>query len=1340
MANIYSVKDGNEYHFDDPNAWQGGVVPGPSDFAYIDHQFTQINSGSGIHHWTGTVPSIRVDSTQYLSDSGSFYTYLTPGAQEVKIDYDSKDAYYLYSCSIDQSYQTWEPHDSGSYVGIIRNDSQVYSSPTTIYLSGSASWHVRGMSVRDAARFIMKDQATLYLDSTTGDSYVNVEDATFKALGEVTCAITGSTRRNSSFINVNGHNGQRVLVSGSSDPRSATKTSTTVSIGSSSIPVTDSSNFEKGDIISLYTIDDTRIQTTPHGNNLYDAQHFRETGSVFPYEWREKYKDEDDTVEVVGKSGNNLHIKKLFGKEGEVLESNNQETRGSFQRKHKKVSKKFTGLKTSITVRSGHNSFKAGDILSVNGNSYTVLEAASKLIPNKELDFSQGAGLEDFFIDEMIGSASLNDAYKVNSHMKSGSYLSQDYDEIGTQSYYRSFYLKGIRLRDAKITLSGSLFDESGSFSTNSMLGISFGDEVYVRDRVLPFYDRHEYARESFIGFYGDYLRYGRMSNDVSYVNVNTSDELASESPRTNSFTVSIDRLGDTTDYYLNDRFLSSYSSVNTISDIGLHFRYHLARASKLIVEEYVQVLLLDTSDSISVGSKIYEGGLLVDHPQSQSIVKIASTVRDMRGYRDLAAEYAQGNLSGSIVPLYWSNQGNYTYYRNSSTGNEYGRTDGMLKSHGHSYRFRTLSSGDQSFELNLGEQTTFDAIGISHEYAYNNAYLKGFGIEVSNDGHTWTVVKPQADDLRLGTFGAAGHRIHHITQTSAKFLRIRVNGGSASSNNYISKLSIYNFNNRGASVELSNASDFPVGSKLAFVYPNGHSNIGYSYHKSGGAINNYIGGSIDESDILGGPFTYYTVTARSGNVVTLDRHIENEYLTPDALVVKLDRPLKVTTAGRYPLGMIYGNTGNGVRSIEFYNVEALSLGNNSREQNYFYISTPAGRTAVINCAFNYLYPDSNATYQAGTSWKNNVTINSAHQNWTSYRYHSDQNVHGEISSAYYSSNHLGNGFGIWYTGNIFCADRRHQLNHISTLEAYSSKSVYRGNYILSKDYFINDIGQYRSGISSYLLDMYSNTINQNTGYNRWSPTAMDVFLSKNRVEFPQPYPPVKDNNFYYTGNTGMFNTRKVGSIQGESFLVPNDPLKGGKSHLSDADMRSITKRLDSNEFDVNAIHLRRHTPTIFRTTFDVSTAQEVRAYVTLDYYTDFFHQINQYNSSNSIIRLVLIGPNKRTITVRELPYQMEYGKFVFDHTFNALPGVHELALLKYTYPYGERILTYRDSNCIIKGEDPSNIQILYNGFLDHLLLLDPDKAKVSLPHKQGTVAFENNPNRTTVKFRKIKF
>ena len=66
MATINSVTNGGEYHFDDPNAWSGGVVPGKGDVAVIQHTFTRINSGSGYHFWNGVKDKIVVDSVSNL--------------------------------------------------------------------------------------------------------------------------------------------------------------------------------------------------------------------------------------------------------------------------------------------------------------------------------------------------------------------------------------------------------------------------------------------------------------------------------------------------------------------------------------------------------------------------------------------------------------------------------------------------------------------------------------------------------------------------------------------------------------------------------------------------------------------------------------------------------------------------------------------------------------------------------------------------------------------------------------------------------------------------------------------------------------------------------------------------------------------------------------------------------------------------------------------------------------------------------------------------------------------------------------------------------------------------
>ena len=1337
MASIISVQDGGDYSFGDPNAWQGGVVPGPNDYAYIRHEFTQINSGSGIHYWDGTLESIRVDSTALLDDVGSFYTYLNPGAQKIKIDYESKDSIYLYNCSIDQSYQQWEPGNSGSNVGIIRNDTPVHSKSTTIYLSGSNTAEVNRVYVQDWAEFIVKDQATLYLNSSTSDAFIQVEDAIFKGLGEVTFALTGSTRRNSSLINQSGNNYQNIILSGSYDPRTKTTVSSSISENVATIPVNDSSEFAVGDFISISTLDDTRIQATFEDNYAYERYLYSTTGSNYPYEWIEKYIDEDEALEVIGTGSNELYVKKMYGKDGEVIDTS-VNTRASFQNKYGVVTPSFSGTRTSVTVRSKHNSFKAGDKLTVSGSVYTVLVTANKLLPYKTVDFSQGAGLEDFYVDEFIGSGS-SDIWKVNSFMKSGSALQQDGDIVGTNSWYRSFYLKETRLRDAKITISGSMIDEDGIYDGNRMIGVSFGDEIYQRDRILPFYNRYQYSRDNFIGVYGPYLRYGQTSHDGNYADTRNYEEYTGSRTDQNPFELTIDALGENVNYYNGSDFLGQITSYRKECDIGIHLRRKGALLKKLIVEEYVQELLLDTSDNISIGDKLYEGGTLVPHSKGQEVLKIASTIKDLRGYTDIGDQYSQGNLEGNVPPIFFSNQGNLTYYRSSDTGDARGRTGGMLRSHPHSYYFQTISSGNRYFDLNLGQETTFDAIGIVHRYASNNAYLKGFGVEVSNDGHTWTEIKPQEDDLRVGA-GASYHRLFHIPQTTSRFLRIRINGGSASGNNYIDKLSIYNFNGRGNTIELNNTSDINVGDKIQFIFPRGFSNSSYIYSRYSTPISNYITGAKNESDLVGGPYPHYTVTAKTGNIITLDRDVEGEYLTPDALVVRVDRPLKVTTDVRYPFGLYYGGTSNGPRRMEMYNLEALSLGTNSREQNQWYFSSPAGKITIANCSHHYLEPDAPNLYTSNLDWKNNLLSNSSSQILRSYRYASDSSIHGNIIQAYYINMHWGGQFGTWYTGNIMASDRRVQVAGTNSSETLYRKTIVRNNYFGYKDYFGNANGVNFDAIGQFIYEYYSNVYGIDAGYNRWNAQPREAFTTKNKVEMPESYPSVKTNPFYWNGNSGFSNLRYFGSTSGESSPTFKDPQFGYRSHISDANQRSIVKRLDSNEFDVIANHLLRLNPVILQNYFNVYSEQQIRVVANIDYYNDIFLRENDYNRQFSPLQMILLGPNRETITKRILPYQNEYSIFEFDETFTASPGLYSLILSKYEGMYGNRIMTYRDANFLVRGENPDDLSIIYNGFADHHLLLDPKKFKPNNMQNIGQTPLSITDNRSIIALRKIKF
>ena len=68
------------------------------------------------------------------------------------------------------------------------------------------------------------------------------------------------------------------------------------------------------------------------------------------------------------------------------------------------------------------------------------------------------------------------------------------------------------------------------------------------------------------------------------------------------------------------------------------------------------------------------------------------------------------------------------------------------------------------------------------------------------------------------------------------------------------------------------------------------------------------------------------------------------------------------------------------------------------------------------------------------------------------------------------------------------------------------------------------------------------------------------------------------------------------------------------------------------------------------------------------------------------------------------------------------------------------RIMTYDNMTCIVSGAQPKNIEVSHNGFHDHLLIKDPSKATAGFMTKEGIEPIINNPERTTIRFRKIRF
>ena len=1339
MANIYSVQDGNSYHWTDPNAWDGGVVPGKLDTAYIRHKFTRINSGSGYPYWTGTRDRMRVDSTSELPSAGSIYTYLTPSGEIIKIDYTSKDGSYINNCTIDHSYQEWQPGVTGSSVGMVRNDTVVFTQPTTIYLSGSADVSVNQVVVEDAGKFIIKDQATIRLDTTQGDARIFVRDGVLHMLDECTAIISGSSERGSTTtIYHQSYDFSQVLVSGSSDLRTRTRISSDIRSGSAILPVASAANFEAGDLISIYDEEATEIQGTLGPNDLYDPYNYKDTGSMFPISKRLKVRDQDETVQVVGKTGNNLTVRKFNGREGEIIGASTASVSPvEFTRRYGTGNGDFTGSKTSITVRSRHNSFVPGDSIVIGNSTYKVLAAGDKLIPYKFIDFSAGANLDDFLVDTQIGSGS-SDAYKANSHFKTGSKLELDRDVIGYNEYYRSLHLKNTKLRDVKVTLSGSQI-YNGSHHGGRMLGVAVNDCPYLRTRVTPFYNRPGNARAPFNGVYSSNQYQGNMEGNSQYIDTRTYSDFDTTPCTTHAVTVGIDALREDVTYTYNGFETGKAMLVRPAGTVSIHIRREGTSIHSLRVEEYVQELILDTTDSFEGGTKVYEGGTLVDHSTNQRIVKLASKVTNLRGYTDLAAQYALGNEDASIIPMYWSNSGNKTYHQNSATTSDRSRTDAMFKHSIYRHYWRMNSSGTTYSEINLGAEITLDAIGITDYYAYQGQYVKNFGIEVSTDGRTWQEVRARADEPRLGT-QAGTHRIYKFNEVRAKFIRLNLGGTSATSNNYLSKISIYHFNGRGDTLELSNTSDINVGDEITIVSPHGRANNEYGYSREHVWRSNLRNGSKTEADYVGGPRDIYTVTAKSGNVITLDRTYEGDYLHPESYVYKLNRAITIKGANYLPAGFYYADDSAHIGKVELYNFSALYLGNATAEQGYFRRYPRGSFITIQNASIYYMEPDNFYT-RGATVLMNNIFLNSTMGDLYNGANNSTAVVHGNLVQGHSCARlRLTADYYVYNTGNFYDSFRYGYMHNTYGDQPAPGYTVIRGNYIAYNDYMNIDWTHYH-GKSGTNLVMHDNVYRQTAGYIRPYPGGMTLWTVGNRVEWPKPYPATLPHAYPWRTNMNLPVYITVGNDHIEKLPVFDHPNLSGRPYFVDDGRNMVIKDKHLPQFDMYAIHQNRTGAAFLSCNFQTPIKQPVKVRFELDYTTP--QALDDYNYSSEPGRdwqVILVGPDGRRIAGRTLPYQRTFSTEVFEHSFTAEPGQYGFYLIKRHGGYNFKVMTYRNSKFSVFADDPESIYVSVNNFADHKVLMDRKRYLGAKIHTFDKKAGDNNDQRTGMKVRKIKF
>ena len=371
--------------------------------------------------------------------------------------------------------------------------------------------------------------------------------------------------------------------------------------------------------------------------------------SVYPNHAQIQTKDNNEVMQVVKTATDTLFVKKIFAKEGKVVATNSLSRQAYLRQKG--FARSFSGKRVIIEVNSGHNTFREGDtIVTDTGVIATILKIKDKLRTYKDIDFATDVDpLQHFIIDPFIGSGSTVD-YRATSHLITGSYglsISTGADSYGdtygtSNSRYRRIFLKDTKMRDVKVTISGSQFGgpEDSSYTGDRMVGVQIQQCPYLRTRVMPFYGMPDDSPGPYIGIYSDDFYWGKEPND--YLNSDTDAAPWSDTPqRSKPSTMTLDSLRTDTSYHWNGHKVGCTVHNGHSGGITLNMRGYDSTIRSMKVEEYVQEMLLDTSATIPIGTKIYETGTEVAHTTDQKVVKTAYSIKDIRGYENLLAVYA---------------------------------------------------------------------------------------------------------------------------------------------------------------------------------------------------------------------------------------------------------------------------------------------------------------------------------------------------------------------------------------------------------------------------------------------------------------------------------------------------------------------------------------------------------------------------------------------------------------------------------------------------------------------------------------------------------------------------
>jgi hypothetical protein len=929
MPTIYSVSSSffGSASWNAPSTWIGGIVPTASDTVILQGLRTFI-SASNVLPWTGSTMNIPVNrgSISRFPTSSYFFTY-TDRDEELKINYvtcstDNSSSYFI-SCSIDTSYNSWSlalypntasfPDKRG---GVIPNGAFVHFRPGNIELSGSMTASAYQILIESGSSLVVKDGGSLKFTNS-----ITLRDGAFIVSGSGSSVIfdnhyTSSFGTGNDLLinNIAAQNFpmQEMRFEGP-EVRLNTFLTQSASVGDTFLRVNSTTGFATGDWIF---VGEESVSSSRSDNN------FRSSASAVSM----SSQDEVFQVAAVDTGSRFLYVQRFNGLEGKVL---------------------ATASSTEIIV--DEERYQVGDKVVINGQTRTITAVSSYDHLLKDYNFQSGSTLSEWETD-LTRSGYFNDWTLVP-----GIGLTQF-----TTNLYRHLFVKDIYRDTVKVEAWISNERTPGGVRSDGALGVCLhadptNDFDYTDGGLGGWGPGRTYFATETSGSTRMWLRPKNQYHNPNVSMISASLSLTGLKKYTTEFTRGYYR------GYINDvmYFEEANRGGAMAGRVGLFSSNNNAFVcTRFIVYAKAQKLTLNTSISgVDTNTIVYESGVEFPHSTNNQVIKLASVITDPLDHLNLA-------FSNIGTPEHRAN-GIFPYIYG-------GNNTGSLKNGATGYGYLVLNDDIYASDLDLGAgqsrsviidlttPTSFSVVGfVETFFSTLQNFSSSFGVRISgsNNSISWTPLTQSFD--RRYRVNPDTVREYFVGPQNFRFIRIETNGlSNAGGSNNINRFRNFVVRNQDLNqVQVNNSYDFNVGDHIVIVTRTSNHPYYMGTAFDGIARNTELSGSY-----LSKPGEqHYTITSKTGSILTLDRPFIDGHVHKGATVVKVNKAVNFSgsyTTSQWKTGRVRTDDGFSFdKRIIFKNVAFQNL--NDRYPTYTSGSAEYRGAFVLRETnqFNFLSP-----------------------------------------------------------------------------------------------------------------------------------------------------------------------------------------------------------------------------------------------------------------------------------------------------------------------------------------------------------------------------------------------